>query len=110
MKKVSKQEMIEILKDLLTYGCQDSCLDDCKEHKYGKFFSVEFVKKTDGSIRPMTCRLGVKKGQTGRGLLFDALAKGLLPVWDVQKEGYRFINLDSLRKATIQQEEYTCIE
>jgi len=31
----------------------------------GKFFSVEFVKRTTGEVRKMNCRTGVTKGVTG---------------------------------------------
>ncbi len=105
MKTVSKNEMKELLKDLLTYGCSANCEDNCSQHRYGKFFHVQFIKK-DGTERQMTCRMGVKKDQTGKGLAFDAIAKGLLPVFDLEKDDYRFVNMETLRKAKIQGEEY----
>ncbi len=115
MKTVSKNEMKELLKDLLTYGCNEECLDNCSEHRYGKIFHVTFVKK-DGSIRPMECRTGVKKGQKGKGLAFDAIAKGLLPVYDLglarqmteeerlAKPPYRFVNMDTVIEANLEKE------
>ena len=51
------------------------------ESTRGKFFTVNFVKK-DGSVRKMLARTGVKKG--------------LVCVWDVQNNGYRTINCDSV--------------
>jgi len=33
----------------------------------GKFFTIKFIKK-DGTLRKMTCRTGVSKGVTGKGL------------------------------------------
>ena len=61
----------------------------------GLFFSVKFVK-TDGSIRKMTCRKGVKKGLSGKGAKYNAVERGLLAVYDVQKGGYRTLNFNTL--------------
>lgn len=66
-----------------------------KEIETGKFFSCEF-RKVDGTIRNMTCRTHVKKYTNGGKLSFNPSQKGLLPVWDVQKKEYRFVNLNSL--------------
>ena len=66
-----------------------------KEMQSGKFFTVEFIKK-DGTRRLMNCRTGVKKHTTGKGLSFNPIAKSLLPVFDVQKKDYRFINLSTV--------------
>lgn len=62
----------------------------------GRIFTVEFTKRTDGSHRVMNCRRGVSKGVTGIGLAFDPGPKALLPVYDLQADGYRFVSLDSL--------------
>ena len=61
----------------------------------GKFFSCQF-RKVDGTIRNMVCRTHVKKYTSGGKLSFNPSQKGLLPVWDVQKKEYRFVNLNSL--------------
>jgi hypothetical protein len=66
----------------------------------GKIFTAEFVKK-DGTLRRMNCRLGVKKGITGKGLKFVPMEKLLLPVFDMQKDEYRMINLDTVYALTI---------
>ena len=66
----------------------------------GKIFSVEFVKK-DGSKRKMVCRTGVKKGTSGKGMKYDPIKKGLLPVFDMQKGAFRMINLETITKLTI---------
>ena len=63
----------------------------------GRFFTVEFIKRTTGELRVMTCRLGVTKGVTGKGMAFDPSSKGLLPVYDVQAQGHRMVNLSDLR-------------
>ncbi len=67
-------------------------------------FSVEFIKK-DGSVRTMTARLNVKKGVKGTGMAYDPIEKGLLPVWDMQKNAFRMINLKTVTKLQIKGEE-----
>ena len=61
-----------------------------------KIFSAIFIKRTDGVIRHMTCRLNVAKHLKGGMLLFDPLSKGLISVYDVKNRGYRLINLETL--------------
>ena len=67
-------------------------------------FSVEFYKK-DGSVRTMTARLHVKKGVKGTGMAYNPIEKGLLPVWDMQKNGFRMIKLKTVTKLQIKGEE-----
>jgi hypothetical protein len=67
-------------------------------------FSVEFIKK-DGSVRTMTARLHVKKGVKGTGMAYNPIEKGLLPVWDMQKKGFRMINLKTVTKLQIRKEQ-----
>tara|TARA_R110002012_G_scaffold145814_1_gene304113 strand:- start:1445 stop:1708 length:264 start_codon:yes stop_codon:yes gene_type:complete len=67
-------------------------------------FSVEFIKK-DGTVRTMTARLHVKKGVKGTGMAYNPIEKGLLPVWDMQKNGFRMINLKTVTKLQIKGEE-----
>ena len=62
----------------------------------GHFFKAAFIKKTNNELRIMVCRFGVKKHVNGKGLKFDPLSKGLLPVWDSEKMAYRMLNLNSL--------------
>lgn len=73
--------------------------------KNGNIFSVQFVKK-DGTLRYMVCRLGVKKYLKGGELKFDAKSRGLLPVFDMQKQAYRMINTNTLVSAKINGEKY----
>ena len=61
----------------------------------GKFFKVLFVKK-DGSLREMTCRLGVKKDLRGGKSTTEHL-DNLITVYDVFAKGYRNINLDTVK-------------
>ena len=60
----------------------------------GKFFKAKFVKK-DNTIRVMNCRRGVTKHLKG-GKSTIAGKDNLVSVYDMQAEGYRSINLDTL--------------
>ena len=71
----------------------------------GQIFSAQFVKK-NGEIRDMVCRLGVKKYLKGGELKYDAKARNLLPVFDMQKEAYRMININTLTQLKIDGEVY----
>jgi hypothetical protein len=73
--------------------------------KNGNIFSVQFIKK-DGTLRDMVCRLGVKKYLKGGELKFDAKSMGYLPVFDMQKQQYRMININTLVSAKINGEKY----
>lgn len=66
----------------------------------GSFFMVEFMKRTTGEYRKMICRTGVKKHLAGDGLKFNPIKRRLMPVWDAQKRGYRFINIDGIISVT----------
>ena len=67
-------------------------------------FSVEFIKK-DGTVRTMVARLHVKKGVKGTAMAYNPIEKGLIPVWDMQKNGFRMINLKTVTKLQIKGEE-----
>ena len=67
-------------------------------------FSVEFIKK-DGTVRTMVARLHVKKGVKGTGMAYNPIEKGLIPVWDMQKNGFRMINLKTVTELKIKGEE-----
>jgi len=87
----------------------------------GHIFTAVFVKRTNGEIRIMNCRKGVKKYVKGVGMKYDPKAKRLLPVFDVQKakelktegkdpeKAYRVINLDSLKELHIDKEEFVVV-
>jgi hypothetical protein len=62
----------------------------------GRIFSVLFVKRTDGTERRMTCRMGVRRYLKGVGLTFNPWDYHLQVVWDTQKRDYRFISLDAV--------------
>ena len=72
----------------------------------GKFFSVAFTKK-NGDLREMNCRKGVKKHLKGGELAFDPNSKGLVVVFDAQKQAYRMININTLQSVTIDKATYS---
>lgn len=65
-----------------------------------KIFSVTFEKK-DGTLREMTCRLDVKKHLKGGEKTYDTEAANHLTVFDMQKKGYRTININTLKRLTV---------
>lgn len=71
----------------------------------GRIFNVKFIKK-DGSLRSMNARLGVKKYLKGTGMRYNALSRGLLPVFDMTKQSYRMINLNTVQSITLDGKEY----
>lgn len=71
----------------------------------GHFFTVVFAKRSDGSIRRMTCRGGVKKYTKGVGLAFEPSKKNLVGVWETnnadgakEENAYRFISKEGLKE------------
>jgi hypothetical protein len=72
----------------------------------GKFFTVTFIKRTDGTTRVMNARLGVRAFLRGGELPFNAEAKKLIPVYDVQKHDYRLIPWDALQELKIDNQTY----
>jgi hypothetical protein len=78
----------------------ESKIQEIRNEAEGTFFSVHFIKK-DGTLRKMVARLGVSKGVKGVGLAFNPTAKGLLPVFDVQKNAFRMINISTIQQLQI---------
>jgi len=70
----------------------------------GKIFSVLFVKRTDGALRRMVARTGVKFGITGEDRNWDPDDKGLLTVYDMQAKGYRMIPADAVQEIRVRKE------
>ena len=79
-------------------------LELIKKNK-SNIFSVVFLKK-DGTIIKMLCRFGVKKHLNGGKLAFNPLERALLVVFDMQKEAYRMINLETLMSINMKGVEY----
>lgn len=66
----------------------------------GKIFSVEFIKK-DGELRKMNARIGVSKGVNGKGLKYDPFERGYLVVFDMGKDSFRTINLNTIQNISL---------
>ena len=94
--------------------------DDAKKmlenHNDGTIFTVVFRKKTDGSIRKMNCRKGVKKGVSS-SLAYRPKDYDLVSVYDVKeamfqkscqikKSAFRMISIDGLISMKINKVEY----
>ena len=70
--------------------------DDLIKGSKGKVFGVQFIKRSTGEVRNMSARTGVTKYITGEGLKFSPSKKNLIAVFDMNKQGYRMINLEGL--------------
>ena len=81
-----------------------SKLTDLIEQSNGKFISVTFIKK-DGSERVLVGRLGVTSRLKGGKSTLDP--NQYITIFDVQNDGYRAINRDTIRSLRIDGKEYT---
>lgn len=81
-----------------------SDLQQIIETSNGKFVSVQFVKK-DGSIRVLVGRLGVKKHLKGGESTLDA--DKYITIFDVQNNGYRAINRETILSVKFEGQEFT---
>jgi len=68
-----------------------------------KFFTISFVKK-DGTLRKMNARLGVTKHLKGGKKSYNPDDFNYLTVYDLQKKGYRTINLSTIKKVKANKE------
>jgi len=66
----------------------------------GKIFFVEFKKK-NGETRRMTARLNVSKGVKGIGMSYNPAEKDLMCVYNMDKNGFRMINLGGIQMASM---------
>lgn len=73
----------------------------------GKFFRVVFIKRTTGEVRTMIARMGVRKHLKGGSPAYDFKEKGLIPVYDVQKRGYRSIPIEGIKSLRVNGVDYT---
>ena len=83
-------------------------IEEAKES--GRVFGVTFVKRTDGSVREMNCRGGVKKGVTGQGMKYDPASKNLVTVFDMKKGEFRHINQDTITRVTMNGVTFTVVK
>lgn len=90
-KTITAQEVI----DFITKGSK------------GRFFAVEFVKRTTGELRMMNCRYGVRKGVKGVGAPYKAEDYGLIRVWERNNDKFfRTIPVDGVVRIEIDGEWY----
>jgi hypothetical protein len=100
MKNITKNEAIELIKGLAG----------------NSIYSVKFIKK-DGSERLMNSIRRTQKGVSGEGLKFDADAKGLMPVYDLQlaksgveeKKCWRMVNFETVFEVKTNGEVYKIV-
>jgi len=83
----------------------NNLMNEIKETIGTKIFSVAFVKK-DGTLREMTCRLGVTKHLKGGELKYNASEVGNLIVFDMQKKAYRTINFNTIKRIKVNGNDY----
>lgn len=74
----------------------------------GRIFTCTFIKRGDGSLRTMRCRIGVHKYVTGEGMHYDTKEYGLVTVFDMdiaaqlrkegkdEKKAYRNIPIEGI--------------
>lgn len=62
----------------------------------GKFFSVDFVKRTNGEKRHLVGRKNVKKHLKGGDLGYNPKDLDLEIVWEMAKKSYKAIPLESV--------------
>ena len=62
----------------------------------GKIFRLDFIKRTNGETRTMICRFGVKKHLKGGSPAYHFGDKGLLSVFDTNKQAYRSVPIDNI--------------
>ena len=79
-------------------------LDQIIEQSNGKFVSVTFIKK-DGSERVLVGRLGVTSRLKGGKSTLDP--NQYITIFDVQNDGYRAINRETILSVRLAGEEYT---
>lgn len=70
-------------------------------------FTVNFTKRSNGELRTMNCRMGVKKDVKGVGMAYAPKAYDLLNVYDVQSKGHRMIALDAVNWIKLRGHTYT---
>ena len=76
------------------------------ENNKGKILNLKTVKD-NGEFRSLTGRLGVGKGTNGNGLKFDPAEKGLIVIWDKDKQQHRMVRKDNIYEVTFQKVTYT---
>lgn len=76
------------------------------DHTHGRFFSVQFTKRTTGETRTMLARTGVRKYLKGGQQAHYPGDYKLRVVYDVKKSAYRSIPLDACTSFRCESETY----
>lgn len=76
----------------------------------GRFFTIEFVKRTTGELRRMTARLGVKKHLKGGARAYDPAELGLLIVWESRSATYKSIPTDAIKSLRFAGKQYEVVK
>ena len=74
----------------------------------GKIFTAKNIKK-DGSRRVLNGRLNVQKGVKGLGLGYNPDDFNMMTVFDMQKENFRKLNVDTMYELAINKEKYEVV-
>jgi hypothetical protein len=62
----------------------------------GKFFTIQFIKRTTGEVRKMTATTNYQSKLAGGDATYSFTEKKLIPVWDLGKQAFRSIPLDAV--------------
>jgi len=76
-------------------------LDTLLRSSNGRIMRVNFIKRTTGKLRVMSCRTKVTSHLKGGQKSFIDRDKGLLTVYDMGVHGYRSIPLDGIKEVKI---------
>ena len=76
-------------------------LDTLLRSSNGRIMRVNFIKRTTGKLRVMSCRLKVRSKLNGGSKPYIDKDKGLLTVYDMGVHGYRSIPLDGIQEIKI---------
>ena len=80
-----------------------------ENYKGNQFFTVTFIKRSNGESRVMNCRKGVKKHLKGGEKAYDPKAKRLVCVYDIKASGYRSIPLENITNISMEGKDYETI-
>ena len=69
-----------------------------------KEIEITFIKK-DGTLRKMKCMYGVKK-ENSKGMNYNAEEKGLISVFDLEKQEYRVVPIATTKALLLEGKTY----
>lgn len=90
-----------------TIGATANRMAQLIKESNGKLFTVTFTKRTNSRLRELRGRLGVKSYLKGGVLPFDPDDYDLIPVWDIEKQEYRMINIRGIISLNIGGQQYS---